>query len=199
MFLVKTDKARAELQPGQRQLQQRERTLLLLADGTRTHADLRALFDGEAEAVLRRLVTDGYLDLASQRPGKRSASTNPPTASTGVGTTQARPGGTRTPAPVADAPVAEPESRSGADQFAGRRSLATTRLFLFDICERLFARRDPAAAERYRLALREARDRDTMLAVARDIVSTVESLAGAERADAISERIAAMLPDDQPA
>lgn len=198
MFLVKTDKARAELQPGQRQLQQRERTLLLLADGTRTHADLRALFDGEAEAVLRRLVTDGYLDLASQRPGKRSASTTPQTASPGVGTTQARPG-TRMPAPMTDAPVAEPESRSGADQFAGRRSLATTRLFLFDICERLFARRDPTAAERYRLALREARDRDTMLAVARDIVSTVESLAGADRADAISERIAAMLPDDQTA
>lgn len=198
MFLIKTEKARAELQPGQRQLQQRERTLLLLADGTRTHADLRALFDGEAEAVLRRLVTDGYLDLASQRPGKRSASTTPQTASPGVGTTQARPG-TRMPAPMTDAPVAEPESRSGADQFAGRRSLATTRLFLFDICERLFARRDPAAAERYRLALREARDRDAMLAVARDIVSTVESLAGAERADAISERIAAMLPDDQPA
>lgn len=195
MFLIKTEKARAELQPGQRQLQQRERTLLLLADGTRTHADLRALFDGEAEVVLRRLVQDGYLDLASQRPTKSTAPTAAPRKRPVTGHPQTD---NVTPLPTTTA-TTESISRSGADPFAGRRSLATTRLFLFDICERLFARRDPATAERYRHSLREARDRETMLEVAREMIATVESIAGAERADAISERIAAMLPDDQPA
>ena len=36
MLLEKTEKARAELRPGVRTLGQRERTVLLLADGTRT-------------------------------------------------------------------------------------------------------------------------------------------------------------------
>ena len=30
---------------------------------------------------------------------------------------------------------------AAADPFEGKRSLATTRMFLFDICERMFARR----------------------------------------------------------
>ncbi|XAH21082.1 hypothetical protein AAFF27_13665 [Xylophilus sp. GW821-FHT01B05] len=81
-----------------------------------------------------------------------------------------------------------------ADDFGGKRSLATTRMFLFDICERMFVRRLPDKAEHYREALRQARDRDTMLAVAREIVADVEALAGTERADGLSERIAMLLP-----
>ena len=38
-------------------------------------------------------------------------------------------------------------------------------MYLFDICERLFARRDPAMAQHFHSALRSARDRDSMLDV----------------------------------
>ena len=81
-----------------------------------------------------------------------------------------------------------------ADAFDGKRSLATTRMFLFDLCERMFTRRAPQQAETFREALRTARDRETMLAVARDMVAEVEAHAGADRADSIRARIAMLLP-----
>ncbi len=59
----------------------------------------------------------------------------------------------------------------------------------------MFAPRDKAMAQRYRDALREARDLPTMLAVSRDILADVERMAGSERADGIRERLARLLPD----
>jgi hypothetical protein len=67
-------------------------------------------------------------------------------------------------------------------------------MFLFDLCERMFVRRDPALAERLRETLREARDRDSMLATARAMLGEIEQAAGAARAEAIRERIEKLLP-----
>jgi len=161
MFLTKTDKARHELQPGRRTLGQRERALLLMADGQRSLTDFGALFGGREEAgrVAHHLVQEGYLQ-----------------------------GRAFEPVEVIEAvPVA-------ADVFDGKRSLATTRMFLFDLCERMFVRRDPALAERLRETLREARDRDSMLATARAMLGEIEQAAGAARAEAIRERIEKLLP-----
>ena len=161
MFLTKTDKARHELQPGRRTLGQRERALLLMADGQRSLTDFGALFGGREEAgrVAHHLVQEGYLQ-----------------------------GRAFEPVEVIEAvPVA-------ADVFDGKPSLATTRMFLFDLCERMFVRRDPALAERLRETLREARDRDSMLATARAMLGEIEQAAGAARAEAIRERIEKLLP-----
>ena len=79
------------------------------------------------------------------------------------------------------------------------RSLAGTRMYLFDICERMFARRNPQLAEQYHAALRDARDRWSMLDVGEAMLEEVGYLAGAERADAIRERMAQLLPLDAPA
>jgi hypothetical protein len=68
-------------------------------------------------------------------------------------------------------------------------------MFLFDIAERLFAPRDRAIAERLRAALREARDADSMLAVGREMLAEIERSAGPERAEAISDRLARVLPE----
>jgi hypothetical protein len=119
MFLIKTEKARQELQPGRRTLGQRERALLLMADG------------------------------------RRSVS---------------------------------------ADSFDGKRSLATTRMFLFDLCERMFVRRDPALAAQFRATLRESRDRESMLSVSEAMLGEIGKLAGSERAASIRERILRLLP-----
>ena len=70
-------------------------------------------------------------------------------------------------------------------------------MFLFDICERMFVRKAPALANQFRDQLREARDRESMVAVARGIIVQVEEIAGSERADGLSERIAMMLPPEQ--
>ncbi|MDM0080771.1 hypothetical protein QTI17_09225 [Variovorax sp. J31P179] len=161
MFLTKTDKARHELLPGRRTLGQRERALLLMADGQRSLTDFGALFGGREEAgrVARHLLQEGFLQ------GRQVEAVEV----------------------IEAAPVA-------ADIFDGKPSLATTRMFLFDLCERMFVRRDPVLAERFREALREARDRDSMLVTARAMLGEIEQAAGAPRAEAIRERIEKLLP-----
>ena len=59
MQLHKTDRARAELKPGTRTLGQRERTLLLLADGSKSVLDFRLLFNGDGEQIALRLLHEG--------------------------------------------------------------------------------------------------------------------------------------------
>jgi hypothetical protein len=175
MQLHKTDRARAELQPGIRTLGQRERTLLLLADGSRSAQDLRPLFNGDGEKIALQLLREGFLHIPSVNPpGSASGPTQPPKPG--------RPLQANRAAPVS------------ADQFDGKRSLATTRMFLFDICERMFSQRHPEFAERFRAALRNARDREAMLIASRDMIEVIGEIAGHERADSISERIAMLLP-----
>lgn len=173
MFFTKTDKARDELRPGSRTLTQRERAVLLMADGQRSVTDFVPLFADrhEAQSVAQHLLREGYLSA--------------PTVAA---------------APVAAA-VAPTSSEStaplvAADTFDGKRSLATTRMFLFDLCERMFARRDPAMADVLRNTLREARDRTSMLAVAETMLAEIRQAAGDERADAIQERIDKLLPSE---
>lgn len=172
MFPTKTEKARDELQAGQRTLSQRERALLLMADGRRSLTDFSPLFPSrvEAEQAIQGLMQRGYLQVA--RP------VAPPPA----------------PAPT-PVPAAEPiQVATSADSFDGKRSLATTRMFLFDICERMFVRRDPRFANQMRDALREARDREAMLTIAALMLSEIEKAAGPERADSLRERIDKLLP-----
>ncbi len=72
-------------------------------------------------------------------------------------------------------------------------------MFLFDICERMFSKRHPELAGTFRDALRDARDRDAMLATSRRMIEGIEKISGHERADSISERIAMLLPAEQAA
>jgi hypothetical protein len=196
MSLHKTDKARAELTPGSRSLGQRERTLLLLADGNKSPQDLGTLFGGEAEILLRKLMQEGYLE--KRAPGDRPATLSFPAPAPNPSQQMAPPPPQVTPARQENASSAEsaPPAPPSADAFEGKRSLATTRMFLFDICERMFARRDPAMAEHFREALRQARDRDRMLTAGREMIAEIERVAGPERADSISERIAMLLPPE---
>ena len=194
MQLHKTDRARAELKPGTRTLGQRERTLLLLADGSKSVLDFRLLFNGDGEQIALRLLHEGFLEAhprdqlhAAVQPAKtfpyQPSQPQPRAAVVAQQVQQHFP-----------SPETTQTIKASADQFEGKRSLATTRMFLFDICERMFARRNPEMAALFREALRNAKDRDTMLAVSRDMIGEIETVAGHERADAISERLAMLLP-----
>jgi hypothetical protein len=240
MQLVKTDKAREELSSKQRALQIRERAALLMADGTKTRAEMQVLLQDDG-TILEKLISDGYLSVGGNAVTAKdnwnnstgSWSTNSGAmqagGQTGNGTTSFNAQGTGSfnpqgtgsfqsnaqktgnfnagstgsfkpgvtgsiPAATTAAPAA-PKPAS-ADNFEGKRSLATTRMFLFDICERMFVRKLPQKANLYRDLLREAKDRESMLAVARDMINDVEEIAGHERADGISERIAMLLPPE---
>lgn len=179
MKFQKTKKGRAELAPGVRSLGQRERTLLLLADGQRSIADIGNVLAGDVHALVQVLVAQGYLDEVTPSAkwvGESSAwACEKSIAKSTMGLSH-------------QAPLA------AVDQFEGRRSLATTRMFLFDISERMFARQSAQLAAQFREDLRNARDRESMLDVSRHILAEVERLAGAPRADSISERLAMLLP-----
>lgn len=191
MFLLKTDKAREELRPGRRSLSQRERALLLMADGRHTMTDFGPIFGGVEEAgrVARDLEAQGYLWWSGPVPEGAA-----PAASAPMQPIRTRDATPAMAAPARAAAHADEAAGNAADNFDGKRSLATTRMFLFDLCERMFARRDPAQAERLREALREARDGVTMLVVADTLLADIEREAGAERAASIRARIEKLLP-----
>jgi hypothetical protein len=168
-MLIKTEKGRQELRPGNRTLGQRERTLLLLADGRQSESKMAELLQGDGRRALDKLLAQGYLE-------------------------RRYPAGTAAVAPGASGP-AEQRLVAHGEAFSGARSLASARMFLFDISERLFAPRDKTLASHHRHALREARDPQAMLVVGRALIADVERLAGSERADGISERFAKLLPE----
>lgn len=177
MTLIKTDKALVELSTRQRTLNIKERALLLLADG-RTPAQTLLAQVRTTEDVLEKLVSAGFL-MPSSAPLPHAASLSAQASLAQADLSEVE---STLPAPVA------------ADRFNGQRSLATARMYLFDMAERLFARRTPELAETIRNELREARDQEAMLEVADRMLEIIEQTAGAERADAISERLAKLLP-----
>jgi hypothetical protein len=197
MRLQKTDKAKAELQPGVRTLGQRQRTVLLMADGRKTMADFSLMFDGHGATVAVQLIVDGYLvseataDKVLQRSATAARVDSIASEKVKMADTQPAPLEWATQPSTLPASIAAPQS---SDQFEGKRSLATARMFLFDLVERMFTRRAPELAEQFRDALRNARDRESMMTAAREMIAEIEAIAGHERADSISERIAMLLP-----
>ena len=167
MLLQKTEKARLELSPGVRTLSLRERSLLLLADG-KPLSDLQAMYNGIGAQIVENLMRQGYLTGPADLP----ATPEPTTSNT-----------TPTPTPSIERP-APGESL---------RSLAGARMYLFDTCERLFARRDPVLAQHFREALRAAKDRTSMLDVGEAMFEEVALAAGAERAASLRERLDQLL------
>ena len=91
----------------------------------------------------------------------------------------------------ADVPLPAAPTPSPAE---APRSLAGARMYLFDTCERLFARRDPVMAQQFRDALRAARDEESMLDVGNSLLDEVALAAGAERAASLRQRLEELLP-----
>ncbi len=178
VLLQRTDKATNELKPGVRTLGLRERSVLLMVKGTKAIDELAWLCDGEGKEVAIQLVADGFL-ISVSKSGVAVSSPAPSSPS---------------PSPSHKQSM-EPVSPN-ADSFEGKRSMATTRMFLFDICERMFARRSPELASEFREALRNAKDRESMLDASRRMIDEIERIAGHERADSISERIAMLMPPE---
>lgn len=191
MPLLKSEKAKHELASKQRTLSVRERSALFLADGIRTRDELVYLLQGDI-GLLQKLMSDGYLVPAEALSPETAARMTDFAASiTAPAPLVSAP---RVAAPTRVAPPVAPKSSS--DNFEGKRSLATTRMFLFDIVERMFVRKMPELANSLRDQLREARDRESMMVIAREIIINVEEIAGPDRADGLSERLAMMLPPE---
>jgi hypothetical protein len=184
MLLLKTDKARQELAPGMRTLSLRERSLLLLAEG-KSQAQLQAMYNGSGAQIVEHLLRQGYL-----APSPHGANANANANANAIADADADMAAT-TASPSQAARAEHPSPSAPNDSL---RSLAGARMYLFDICERLFARRDPARAQHFHSALRSARDRDSMLDVGEALLQEVTQMAGEQRALTIRERLAQLLP-----
>ncbi len=175
MILQKTAKAQEELQPGSRQLPQRARSLLLLAGGKRLE-EIAAMLGSDHAALAQQLVEQGYLQLVSASTIKeRSPAIHPAASLAKVAAT---------PAPVPDQTAA---SSPPVINMAG------TRMYLFDMCERLFANRHEALAQSLRTQLREARDLSSLRSAGISLLTAVQEYAGEDRAQSLRERLAALL------
>ena len=206
MPLLKSDKAKNELSSKQRSLSVRERSALFLADGIRTREELIWLLQGDV-GMVQKLIADGYLVPAESLSKQAAAKLTDFAASRLVPlpVAQDRASQRTILAPLAGGvpssfsgldTIAKPAATSSSDTFEGKRSLATTRMFLFDIVERMFVRKMPELANSLRDQLRAAKDRESMLVIAREIITIVEEIAGPDRADGLSERLAMMLPSE---
>lgn len=205
MPLLKSEKAKQELASKQRALSVRERSALFLADGIRTRDELVWLVQGDI-GLVRKLMADGYLIPAETLGAKAARMTDFAVSQTAPAPVYSAPSQPASLAPVLGSAASfngvDTISRnvaaltSSSDSFDGKRSLATTRMFLFDIVERMFVRKMPELANHYRDQLRGAKDRASMLAIASDIIINVEEIAGPDRADGLSERLAMMLPPE---
>ncbi len=178
MILQKTAKAQEELQPGSRQLPQRARSLLLLAGG-KSMEELAAMLGSDHAALAQQLVEQGYLQLVpSSAPRERSMAIHPASSLAKAG---------YSPATPALAPAEEATDSAPAINMAG------TRMYLFDMCERLFANRHETLAQTLRTQLREARDLNSLRSAGISLLTAVEEYAGKERAQSLRERLAALL------
>ena len=178
MVLQKTAFALQELQPGSRQLPQRARSVLLMAGG-KTLDELRALLGGDLAALALQLVEQGYLQFTKTgTPTTAAPSAAAPVVAAAVPTPQA-----------ADAPA--PVVTPGYPQMAGMR------MYLFDLCERMFANRHEVLAQSLRAQLREARDLPTLRQAGWALLDAVHTHAGEERAASLRQRLAVLL-DGEP-
>jgi hypothetical protein len=166
MLLQKTEKARLELLPGARKLSLRERSLLLLVEG-KPLPDLQAMYNGLGAQMVENLARQGYL--TGLHPPGAGASPSARTTSRAPSIQRPEPGDTL-------------------------RTLAGARMYLFDTCERLFARRSPALAQQFRDALRAAKDRASMLEVGNAMFAEVALAASGDRAASLREKFEQLLP-----
>lgn len=184
MSLQKSEKARFKLSAKLRTLNVRERGALFLADGIKTRVEIqRQLLDDGS--ILEKLISEGYLVPTANSSSDSVWQAKAPASSTAA------------PFIVSTVVASSAPPPTQSDDFSGKRSLATTRMFLFDICERMFVRKAPLLANQFRDQLRDAKDRDSLMAVAREIINKVEEIAGYERADGLGERIAVLLPAEE--
>lgn len=172
MYPIKTSKALDELKTRQHGLKTFQRTMLLLCTGQRSLNELSVLMNGPVDAMVNELIASGFLV-----PARPQATAQP----------------TPQPAPQPSPPAAQPVV---ADQFLHGKSIAAARMYLFDMAERFFVRSQPALIAQLRQLLRESRDTQALVEVAWLLLSHIEVVAGAERTDAVRQRLSTMLPID---
>jgi hypothetical protein len=210
MPIAKTDKGRQALtQRAEHALSQRERQLLILANGKQSRAELVDLLGAEADALIGRLIERGYLiDLAGGRargaagaepePGWLSATgTFRRSAGESVRARAAEPAAAAADAsrPVASpAPAAAPVPAAVAPRPArdARRSIAATKMYVVDILQLM---RDPEASS-LAVDLQTSRDDLMLMQAVVQALRYVEQRGAGSLAVRMRQRLGEIVPSE---
>ena len=182
--LRKTSTGRREQQQRSQALSARQRHVLILCDGQRAIGELCALMGQEAQQLARELLAAGFVE----RVGLANAPEPVEVPLKRTSKTSARASSASEPSP----------SSVSASQLAQavapppRRSIALSRMYMFDMLERLLgAQSGPARAH-----LRAADRPEAVLAALQECLALIAEIAGSVQADKVRQQLCDMLPED---
>jgi hypothetical protein len=165
MKMIKTEKGRAELQSQNRQLNQAQRMMVILANGQTRLSTLEQMYDGKGKLFLQDLLDQGYLTLLPEQ--------------------------------VLEPALAEQEdfesSQIMVDRFANGMNQAGAKMYLLDLCERLFAQRNKALCLELRQKIAPCKELIHLLEVAQELLMHIQMVAGIERAQTIQNKLEILL------
>lgn len=170
--LSKTALGRREQQQRSQALGAKQRHVLILCDGRRTLGELRALMGDEVLPLAQALLASGHVERvgASDRVAKVATALVPsavPAAQRSQELAQA----------VASAP---------------RRSIALSRMYMFDVIERTLGHHSGPA----RAHLRAADQPDAIVLALQECLLLIAEVAGQTQADKVRAQLCTMLPED---
>ncbi len=166
--LCKTPVGRREQQQRSDALGAKQRHVLILCDGRRTLGELCALMGDAVLPLAQALLASGHVE----RVGHPDASTKIAQAST--------------PSAVPAAQLAQ------AVAPPSKRSIALSRMYMFDMIERSLGHQSGPA----RAHLRAADQSDALLPAFQDCLRLIAEVAGSTQADKVRVQLCAMLPED---
>ncbi|MBN8745273.1 MAG: hypothetical protein J0I24_13360 [Thiomonas arsenitoxydans] len=182
--LRKTSAGRREQQQRSQALSARQRHVLILCDGQRAIGELCALMGQEVQELARELLAAGYVE----RVGLANAPepVEAPLKRTSNASVQAPSAPEPSPSSVAASQLAQ------AVAPPPRRSIALSRMYMFDMLERLLgAQSGPARAH-----LRAADQPEAVLAALQECLALITEIAGSVQADKVRQQLCDMLPED---
>ncbi len=182
--LRKTSTGRREQQQRSQALSARQRHVLILCDGQRAIGELCALMGQEAQQLARELLAAGFVE----RVGLANAPepVEVPLKRTSKTSAQASSASEPSPSSVSASQLAQ------AVAPPPRRSIALSRMYMFDMLERLLgAQSGPARAH-----LRAADRPEAVLAALQECLALIAEIAGSVQADKVRQQLCDMLPED---
>ena len=167
MKIIKTEKGRTELQSQNRQLNQAQRMMVILANGQTSLDTLEQMYEGKGKQFLQDLIDQGYLAL-------------PPTQDI-------------EPTLDSPAPADFESSQIMADRFANGTNQAGAKMYLLDLSERFFAKQDKALCLELRQKIAPCKELIQLLEAAQELLMHIQIVAGIERAQSIQNKLEILL------
>jgi hypothetical protein len=184
--LRKTPTGRREQQQRSQALSARLRHVLILCDGRRAIGELCALMGQEAQQLTLELLAAGFVERVGLAKAAELAPAEVPLKLTSKTSAQGSSASEPSPSSVSASQLAR------AVAPPPRRSIALSRMYMFDMLERLLGGQSGPA----RAHLRAADQPEVLLAALQECLALIAEIAGPVQADKVRRQLCDMLPED---